>query len=84
MGQNLEYDDCAEDNCWDNSLESTAVLAQLRLNQALNKFLPTNSLCSDTWQVGPSVSQQDAIRYLRSPSILSLPYSYLSAFTTLE
>jgi len=66
MEKNLEYD-CTEDSRWDNCLESASVLAQLRLNQALNNFLPPNGLYSDTWQVGPSVSQQDAIRYLLSP-----------------
>ena len=61
--QRLGYDDYSEDNSGDNCTESAAVLAQLRLNQALNIISPSNSLCSDSWQVGPSVLQHEAVRY---------------------
>ncbi|KAG0630572.1 hypothetical protein M758_1G188600 [Ceratodon purpureus] len=60
--QRLGYDDYSEDNSGDNCTESAAVLAQLRLNQALNIISPSNSLCSDSWQVGPSVLQHEAVR----------------------
>lgn len=70
MEHTFQYNDYPEDNSWNNCTESAAVLAQLRLNQALNSLLPPNGLHSDTWQVGPSVSQQETIRYLQSPSIL--------------
>jgi hypothetical protein len=62
--QRLGYDDYSEDISGENCTESAAVLAQLRLSQALNLISPPNSRFSDTWQVGPSVSQQEAVRYL--------------------
>lgn len=79
MESKIEHDDYVESSSWNNCIESAAVLAQLRLNQAVNNFLPPTGLHCDTWQVGPSVSRQDAIRYLPSPPIL-VPYFFGSLY----
>lgn len=50
------------DSSGDSCTESAAVLAQLRLNQALNKLLPSNGPSAGTWEVRPSFSQQEIVR----------------------
>lgn len=78
--QRLGYDDYTEEISGDNCTESAAVLAQLRLNQALNRISPPSSRFADTWQVGPSVSQKEAVRYLLTvPQYLCFHYDILSS-----
>lgn len=57
------YDECRENGSGDSCTESAVVLAQLRLNQALNKLSPSDGPFAGTWEVGPSVSQQEIVRY---------------------